>query len=232
MTTTERNKRDHPGPIARSNGDRDLAGSQLWWILPIAAAILFSVLYVDRPVSRFSERMFGHFGWAVTFTDTPSFFHPFALLLFAVFLLRRFMRRQFENLDVACLLGDASVLLSDFITDKLKYFFGRTWPKYGHPSFIHQDVYGFNLLHSGASYQSFPSGHVAALCAVLLVFWIFYPRFRGLYALTVIGFSAALVAMNYHFLSDAIAGGLVGMLTGWLCVFGWQRWNAGVKSRA
>lgn len=176
--------------------------------------------------------MFGHFGWAVTFTDTPSFFHPFALLLFAVFLLRRFMRRPFENLDVACLLGDASVLLSDFITDKLKYFFGRTWPKYGHPSFIHQDVYGFNLLHSGASYQSFPSGHVAALCAVLLVFWIFYPRFRGLYALTVIGFSAALVAMNYHFLSDAIAGGLVGTLTGWLCVFGWQRWNAGVKSRA
>lgn len=205
----------------RQTGSFGLAVSQFWWVLLIVAAVPCSVLYLDRPVSRFSEGTFGNFTWGGNFTDTPGFFYPFALLLLAIFLFRRCALRPFGKADMTCLLGDASLLLSEFIIGKLKYFFGRTWPKYGDPSFIHQHVYGFNLFHSGNSYRSFPSGHVAGLCAVLVVFWIFYPRFRALYILTTIWLSAGLVALNYHFLSGTIAGGLVGTLTGSLCVFGW-----------
>jgi membrane-associated phospholipid phosphatase len=208
---------------------RTLALSHLWGVLLVIAAVPYSVLYLDRPASRFSERMFGHFTWTGNFTDTPSFFHPFALLLFGILLIPRLAIRAFGKPDIICLLGDASLLLSDFITGWLKYFFGRPWPKYGHPSYIRQNAYGFNPFRSGVAYESFRSGHVAALCAALVVLWILYPRFRALYALTALGFSAVLIAMNYHFLSDTIAGGFAGTLTGALCVFGWQRWSRPFK---
>jgi hypothetical protein len=154
-----------PMTSERPIGVRTLALSRLWWILLVVAAVPYSVLYLDRPVSRFCERLFGHFTWADNFTDTPSFFHPIALLLFGIFLIRRLANRPLGKPDIICLLGDASLLLSDFITGWLKYFFGRTWPKYGFPSYIRQNVYGFNPFHAGVGYQSFPSGHVAALCA-------------------------------------------------------------------
>lgn len=209
----------------RPIGSWTLSSSRFLWVLLIVAAIPYSVVYLDRPLSHFCERMFGHFTWAANFTDTPSFFHPIALLLFGIFLIRRLAARPFGKPDIICLLGDASLLLSDFITGWLKYVFGRTWPKYGFPSYIRQNIYGFNPFHAGVGYQSFPSGHVAALCAVLAVLWVFYPRFRALYALAALGFSAGLIAANYHFLSDTIAGGLVGALTGALCVFVWQSWS-------
>jgi membrane-associated phospholipid phosphatase len=224
VSTIEKSNR-LDGPMSA----RTLALSHLWWVLLVVAAVVYSVVYLDRPVSRFCERMFGYFTWADNFTDAPSFFHPIALLLFGIFLIRRFAAQPFGKPDIICLLGDASLLLSDFITGRLKYVFGRTWPKYGYPSYLRQDVYGFNPFHSGVAYQSFPSGHVAALCSVLVVLWILYPRFRALYALTALGSSAGLIAMNYHFLSDTIAGGLVGTLIGALCVFAWQRWSLSFK---
>lgn len=219
MSTIEKSSR-----LSGRISARALALSRLWRVLLVVAAVPFAVVYLDRPVSRFCERLFGHFTWIGNFTDTPSFFHPFALLLFGIFLIRRLANRPFGKPDIICLLGDTSLLLSDFITGWLKYFFGRTWPKYGFPSYIRQNIYGFNPFHAGVGYQSFPSGHVAALCAVLAVLWVFYPRFRALYALMALGFSAGLIAMNYHFLSDTIAGGLVGALTGALCVYGSRRW--------
>jgi membrane-associated phospholipid phosphatase len=33
-----------------------------------------------------------------------------------------------------------------------------------------------------------------------------------------------LVALNYHFLSDTIGGGLLGASLGQICISAWQRW--------
>jgi membrane-associated phospholipid phosphatase len=217
--------RKRPAETAAASEIPSLATLRLWCgsFLLTVAAIAVSVWYLDRPVSRLAEKVFGHYEFARHFTDAPGFFDPLALFLFGVFLLRRLTRQRFGKSDLACLLGDASVVLSNYATSALKYVFGRTWPKYGHPSFIRQNVYGFNPFHPGGAYRSFPSGHVAALCAVLFVLWIFYPRFRAIYAIITIGFSAALIAMNYHFLSDAIGGGLVGASSAAICDLAWLR---------
>ena len=82
------------------------------------------------------------------------------------------------------------------------------------PSFIHDSVYGFNFFHGGPGYASFPSGHLSLTCAVMSVLWIAYPKFRALYALVVLAVVVGLVGANYHFLSDIIAGGFVGISTG------------------
>jgi membrane-associated phospholipid phosphatase len=42
------------------------------------------------------------------------------------------------------------------------------------------------------------------------VWWIAAPRGRLLYALVCLPMLASLVAMNYHFVSDVIAGSVVG----------------------
>ena len=73
---------------------------------------------------------------------------------------------------------------------QLKLVFGRTWPdtfRDNNPSFLHDGVYGFNFFHGGHAYASFPSGHTAVTCAVISVLWIYYPAWRRLYALAVLG---------------------------------------------
>ena len=73
--------------------------------------------------------------------------------------------------------------------------FGRTWPATwtnNNPSLLRDRVYGFNCFHSGHGYSSFPSGQTAAVLAVGIV----------------------LTGANFHFLSDVIAGGFVGISSG------------------
>jgi membrane-associated phospholipid phosphatase len=69
-------------------------------------------------------------------------------------------------------------------------------------------------MHGGAAYQSFPSGHMAATCAVVSVLWIWYPRLRWLVTIAGIAVGVGLIGANYHFLSDVIAGAFIGISIG------------------
>ena len=109
--------------------------------------------------------------------------------------------------------------------DELKYAFGRTWPETwtrNNPSLIRDNVFGFFPFHGGPGYASFPSGHTATICAVMTVFWICYPRWRPLYALAMAGVAIGLVGADFHFLSDVIAGGFLGLSVGWITVALWE----------
>jgi membrane-associated phospholipid phosphatase len=59
---------------------------------------------------------------------------------------------------------------------------------------------------------------MTTICAVASVLWIYYPKFRALYALVVIVVAIGLIGADYHFLSDIIAGSLLGTITGWFAV--------------
>ena len=123
------------------------------------------------------------------------------------------------------LLCGLSLVVADALKNQLKFVFGRTWPETwvsNNPSLIHNGVYGFNPFHGGAGYASFPSGHAASICAVMSVLWICYPRFRPLYVLCVAAVVVGLIGADYHFLSDVIAGGFIGVSTGWIAVALWQ----------
>ena len=105
--------------------------------------------------------------------------------------------------------------------NQLKYDFGRTWPETwinNNPSLISNGAYGFNFFHGGPGYSSFPSGHMTVICAVTSVLWIYYPKLRVLYALVVAAIALGLLGADYHFVSDIIAGVLLGTVTGWLAV--------------
>jgi membrane-associated phospholipid phosphatase len=211
----------------------------LTWFAAAAFTILsvgISVAWLDRPIAFFVHHIFGSFLMLSRFTGTPSFFSPLAVLVFLVFVGRRAAFRPWGKLDVALILGECSIILTKPIVTLMKFVFGRTWPQYHDPSLIDNGVYGFNYFHSGPTFESFPSGHMASICALIFVFWACYPKHRLLYAVCIIAMASALIVGNYHFVSDVIAGGFVGGSSAWLMVSVGQAWDrrrvdaaAGVK---
>lgn len=108
-----------------------------------------------------------------------------------------------------------SVAISIFIKDALKAPFGRYWPSTwvnNNPSLIHDNAYGFHWFHKGVIYQSFPSGHTTVAVAAMTAIWITFPReiWRWVALLVAASVIVGLIADDYHFLGDCIAGAWVG----------------------
>jgi len=81
----------------------------------------------------------------------------------------------------------------------------RSWLLYPHAK-------EFHWFHGRGMYIGFPSGHMAVFTALALAVATLHPRFRpacyGFLSLLAL----ALIATNYHFLSDVIAGTYLGYL--------------------
>jgi membrane-associated phospholipid phosphatase len=181
-------------------------------------AILIAILWLDRPIATLSYDTFHRVTVVSGFTHAPSFFDVVTLLLLLVLIGRRLARTPFGKLDLVLILCELGQAGTRTAIASLKVLFGRTWPLYHHPSLILDGAYGFNFLRTGSAFESFPSGHMASIAALLGVFWICYPRYRRLYAVSLLSLAVALVVGDYHFLSDVLAGGLVGYLASVLFV--------------
>jgi membrane-associated phospholipid phosphatase len=203
------------------------AGVQTWaiWFILMVAAVTASYLWLDRPIAIFvHERLKGVNAFALV-THIPDLVTPVVLVAFVAAGLLGLMDRRLARLPTVAVLAAASLAVAEAIKDQLKYAFGRTWPETwinNNPSFIRDGIYGFNPFHGGGGYASFPSGHTTAICAVMSVLWICYPRFRLLYAFCVAAVAIGLIGANFHFLSDVIAGGFLGTTTGWITVAVWE----------
>jgi membrane-associated phospholipid phosphatase len=203
---------------------------QAWFasLLSTMFAVGVSVTWLDKPLAYFVHRTFGQFWVLGSFTGAPSFFSPLATIILLVFIARRILFRPFGNVDITLILCELSVISAKLIVPPLKSVFGRTWPLYNRPSLILDGAYGFNFFYSGQEFESFPSGHMASICALTVVFWICYPKFRPICAACISAMGAGLIVGNYHFLGDVIAGGFVGTSTAVLMVSAWEtlgRWR-------
>jgi membrane-associated phospholipid phosphatase len=193
--------------------------------LGMTLCVIVCAAWLDRPIAYFMHAVFGRVEFLGRFTGTPSFFSPLAILVLLAFLARRITFRPFRKPDVVLILCECSLLLAKLVRDPLKFVFGRTWPLYHTPSLIHDGVYGFNFFHAGREFESFPSGHTASVCALVVVLWLCYPQFRLIYAGAIAAMAFPLVVANYHFVSDVIAGAFIGSSTALLAVSVWEAWN-------
>jgi membrane-associated phospholipid phosphatase len=122
-----------------------------------------------------------------------------------------FQRWQ-KTLFVACL----SLIIADDFRISLGDVFGRYWPEtwtHDNPSLIGTGTYGFHPFQRGDDIGSFPSGHAARILAFATVWLIAMPRSRVVQVVTILLGSSmlvSLVAMNYHFVGDVIAGSVLG----------------------
>ena len=198
------------------------------WLSSLAATALAAAVayaWLDRPISLYAYARLPQHATFETLTHIPDPFIPLALVIFVGIGLYALTGGRLTKVHVTALLCSVSVIVAEATKAQLKFLFGRTWPDTwisGNPSFIHDGAYGFNVLHVGTGYASFPSGHMSLTGAVVSVLWIAYPKGRPLYAAVILAVAIGLIGANYHFLSDIIAGSFVGVSTGWMTTALWQ----------
>ena len=120
------------------------------------------------------------------------------------------MRWQ-KVLLVACI----SLIVADDFRISLGDVFGRYWPEtwqHDNPSLIGTGTYGFHLFQRGDDVGSFPSGHACRIMGFGGVWMIAMPGTRVTAMILSVPMLVSLVAMNYHFVSDVIAGSVLGAL--------------------
>jgi len=181
-------------------------------------AVFICYFWIDRPVAFF---VYHHqidkitvFRWL---TYPPPEVQNWSALVLTILMVRRAWERFLhwqKALFVACL----SLIVADDFRVSLGDVCGRYWPNtwtHDNPSLIGTGAYGFHPFQRGDDVGSFPSGHAARILSFAAVWWIAMPHSRIVQALVVVlggSMLVSLVAMNYHFVSDVIAGGVLGGL--------------------
>src|SRR5437773_852165 len=118
--------------------------------------------------------------------------------------------RQSSIAIAICLVA---VLVCYFWIDRPIAIFVRYWPETwsnNNPSLIGDGIYGFHPFEGGDDLASSPIGHAARILSFALVWFMSTPRIRAASAVVSLAMLLSLVLMNYHFVSDVIAGGFLG----------------------
>jgi len=179
------------------------------------AAVLICYFWIDRPVAFF---VYQHqinkiqvFRWL---TYPPPEVQNWSALVVTILVVRRtwgpFLRWQ-KVLLVACL----SLIVADDFRISLGDVCGRYWPEtwtHDNPSLIGTGTYGFHPFQRGDDIGSFPSGHAARILGFAMVWLIAIPGSRTICAVLCAPMLVSLVATNYHFVSDVIAGSVLGAI--------------------
>jgi membrane-associated phospholipid phosphatase len=198
----------------------------LMWLGITASADVVSYVWLDRPIALWAHEHLHQYDLFAKLTYIPEIISPVVILAFAAIGLWALSGRALSRFQTVAVLAAASLAVAAGVKDQLKLVFGRTWPETwvrDNPSFIRDGVYGFNPFHGGPGFAAFPSGHTTAICAVMSVLWICYPRYRALCGICMAAVALGLVGADFHFLGDVIAGAFLGVSTGWLTVVLWER---------
>jgi membrane-associated phospholipid phosphatase len=197
---------------------RSLIGLLLCLVL-----VTFCYFVVDQPVALY---IYHHglvhykvFRWV---TYPPPILQAYVPVLLVGLMVRR-VWGPFRRWELALLAASLGLVLADQFRATLAYGFGRYWPETwvgGNPSLIGSGAYGFHPFHGGIAYGSFPSGHAARMAAVAAVVWIVYPRWRWAGVAASLVVIIGLLATDYHFVGDVIAGAFVGAIVGTYTAYG------------
>jgi membrane-associated phospholipid phosphatase len=196
---------------------RRLLGTSLVAVVVCVGLVALCYIFVDRPVALFvHEHRLSQIQFLKWLQDPPPVLQSLAPVALVALAVRRaygpFLKWQL-TIMAACI----SLLVAVQFKETLKIAFGRYWPETwtnDNPSFLGSGAYGFHPFHDGDWYASFPSGHMTRTIAITAVIWIAYPRWRWLCLLAPAAVATGLIGMNYHFVSDVIAGGFVGGIVG------------------
>ena len=179
------------------------------------AAVLICYFWIDRPVAFF---VYHHhinriqlFRWL---TYPPPEVQNWSALALTILVIRRawgpFLHWQ-KVLLVACL----SLIVADDFRISLGDVCGRYWPDtwtHDNPSLIGTGAYGFHPFQRGDDVGSFPSGHACRILGFAMVWMMAIPGSRIIAAVLCAPMLVSLVLMNYHFVSDVIAGSVLGAM--------------------
>jgi len=187
------------------------------WRTPVAAGVSgivligLSIAFADRPLATYSHDVIRHPEWAKLLTKLAVLPDPLALVALLVVAVLYFRQRFLSRAARIAAATAFATLLATFLVIVLKVAFGRLWPETWvhtppNPSWINTHQYGFLPFHGGLGYESFPSGHTTRVTAPFAVLWQRVPRYRALYVVPIVLVIVGLLASDYHFLGDCLAG--------------------------
>jgi membrane-associated phospholipid phosphatase len=186
-------------------------------VLGCIFAVVICYYFVDRPVAFFVQdhrvNKIALFKWLTYPPPEVQEWAPVVLVVLVLSLAIGPWTKCRRVLFVACL----SLIVADQFRYSMGAVAGRYWPETWHdnnPSLIGSGTYGFHPFQADDEEGSFPSGHSARIAGFLSVFWITVPRCRWLYAVIALPMLVSLVATNYHFVGDVVAGTTVGSVVG------------------
>lgn len=177
-------------------------------LLMFSFVIMFCYQYIDIPLAetlhRFSTPL-----WVQTAKAISQFgYAVYALVLFAiVYIVGKFTLKN-DYLTQASGYVWLSIAVSGIICDILKIGFGRARPL----MWFNQHDSGFHSLQFHANYWSFPSGHSTSIAACMVALWLVTGRFRIISWLVIATVCLSRLVANAHYLSDILAGCLLGSL--------------------
>lgn len=207
----------------------------LWCAALLAVVMIIAICYqwLDRPLALAMHRaVVSHeYSWWTMLTRIPNPLIPIAAAVFIGLSIRLLRRSKVSGVQGVAFVAAVATIVTEVCKEQFKFLFGRSWPESWsgtNPSFIRDGIYGFHPLHGG-NYNAFPSGHTATACAVLAVLWVHYPKGWPLWLAGGVATAGGLVVLNYHFLSDVVAGAFLGVSIGLLVR---AIWNAQFLNRA
>jgi membrane-associated phospholipid phosphatase len=184
-----------------------------------------AIRYVDRPVATWSHAVLHRPAAALLITKLAGFtiFCSVAAFVLLASLVWRLAGRPITPAWRTAMQASFAILVAALSVILLKYAFGRLWPETWvrgepNPSWIGMHRFAFLPFHGGEGYESFPSGHTARVTAPFAVLWHRAARFRLVWVLPAPIIAAALIAVNFHFVADCIAGAYVGAASAALAI--------------
>jgi len=127
---------------------------------------------------------------------------------FALFALFTFVRPH-RLYAYRALFVFASIAVSGLLTNLIKVVSARYRPE----MLFEKGLYGFTFFDYDHRIVSFPSGHAATAFSLAFALSYFFPKFRIPLFLFAAVVAASRVIITSHFLSDAVAGAWVAMVT-------------------
>lgn len=196
--------------------------------LPIVVlVILICVLFLDDSTAMWAMRVLrSNFFLEKGSSNIPDLLALVVTIVCGLFWGRYFLlRRHGSGADrqiQCCRVVGTAVPIAFLLKGPCKFVFGRVNARV----WITSDVSDtFHWFQRGENYDSFPSGHMMVFAALFTALWLFYPRYRSIYAWLALILAAALVITVYHFISDVIAGAYLGLLITVLTTYAFKSIN-------
>lgn len=207
----------HVDSPATSGDFAPLVRSSAIAIAVCAVVVVICYYFVDRPVAFFvHDHQFANIEGLRWLTEPPPLVQSWAPLVLTALAVRRGFG-AWKRWQVALFVACASLIVADQFRGSMGDLCGRYWPetwRNNNPSLIGTGAYGFHPFEVGDDIGSFPSGHSARIVAFASVFWLAMPRWRWLCVVVAVPMLVALVAMDYHFVGDVVAGSVLGAIVG------------------
>lgn len=170
-------------------------------IWPYDQALLARIHFLHGATEVAAHKISWYFG---TFGDYPTYNLPLALVIWIYGAVTK--SSWWRRVAVICFLGAS---LAGLFDDCFRLTLGRPRPD----THLPDHLYGLNFAMSGG-YQSFPSGHAAAVFGTAMALLVTEVRLGLLATVFALSVVWARMELNRHYPSDVVVGSIIGIYFG------------------